>query len=112
MAVRVESTTNTEQKVRKPEKRVSKLQVEDRTCKTCPRKSHSEGNKCPGLAQSCFACGQEYHFKGAQICKGSAPKVNRKPGDAKKGKTVNKIASSDSEIAGLPIRSILIDFGL
>lgn len=51
------------QKVRKPEKRVSRLQVEDRTVQDVPQ--DSEGNKCSGITKSCFACGQEYHFKGA-----------------------------------------------
>ena len=52
-AKQVESTTSTEQKVRKLEDRVSRLQVEEKQrlvpCKTCPRKVHREGNKCPGL---------------------------------------------------------------
>ena len=84
----VENTTSTGQKVRRLEEQVSRLQVEERQkqvpCRTCPRKTHREGNKCPGLSQSCYACGQESHFKGAQICKGPDPKSDKK-GDWKKG---------------------------
>ena len=58
-ARQVESTTSTDQKVRRLEEQVSKLQVQDKQelvpCKTCPRKSHRVGNKCPGLTQSCYS---------------------------------------------------------
>ena len=111
-ARQVESTTSTDQKVRRLEEQVSKLQVQDKQelvpCKTCPRKSHRVGNKCPGLTQSCYACGQEGHFKGAQVCHGPTPKSGKKDkvdkkdkGDRKKGKLdrkkVNRVDSSESE---------------
>ena len=114
-AKQVESTTSTDQKVRRLEEQVSKLQVHEKQemvpCKTCPRKRHRVGNKCPGLSQSCFACGKEGHFKGAQVCQGPTPKSSKKDkvdekdkkgrGDWKKGKfdrkKVNRVDSSESE---------------
>ena len=93
-ARQVESATNTDQKVRRLEEQVNRLQVQEKQeqvpCKTCPRKSHRVGAKCPGLTQSCYACGQEGHFKGAQVCKGPKHKADRKSKDDKKDKAVKK----------------------
>ena len=61
----------------------------------------------PGLSQSCYSCGQEGHFNGAQVCRGPTPKTDRKSKDNKKDrgskkdkgshKKVNRVDSSEDK---------------
>ena len=87
-AKQVEETTNTEQKIRRLEEKVSRLQTDEKkgliSCKTCTRK-HPQGVLCPDLGGTCYACGEDGHFRGATICKGEKVK-DRKKGE-KKGRT-------------------------
>ena len=107
-AKQVEETTNGEQKIRRLEEKVSRLQTDEKkgliSCKTCTRK-HPQGVLCPGLGGTCYACGEDGHFRGATICKGEKVK-DRKKGEKKDTKTgVNKVekehTESDSDASSL-----------
>ena len=91
-----ETTGRSEDKVRRLEEKLTKLQSQQRTahrCQTCSRPRHSPEQPCPGIkCPECHACKQSGHFIGAPICPG--PSKENKAGTAKARVKVKKVGSS------------------
>ena len=92
----VEKTTggNSEDaNVRRLEEKLRRLQSAKGGCRTCPR-THGDGQTCPSLTSTCYACQQDGHFAGAPTCKG---KKTGKEGKKKYKDEKNEIDSNQKK---------------
>jgi hypothetical protein len=94
-----ETTDRSEDKVRRLEEKLTKLQSQQRTthkCQTCSRPRHGPDQPCPGVkCPECHACKQSGHFIGAPICPG--PSKENKAGAGKNKLKVKKVSTTTKD---------------
>ena len=100
----VTETTDREDKVRRLETQLGKLQAKQKAaqhCQTCSHQRHCPDQPCPGIkCPECHACKQPGHFIGAPACPG--PSKDNKAGAGKgerKKKKVRKVDSDTEEVS-------------
>ena len=94
-----ETTDRSEDKMRRLEEKLTKLQSQQRAaykCQTCSRPMHGPDQPCPGIkCPECHVCKQCGHLIGAPICPGPSKKT--KIGAGKNKVKVKKINSTTKE---------------
>ena len=97
-----ETTDRSEDKVRRLEEKLTKLQSQQRAaykCQTCSRPMHGPDQSCPGIkCPECHVCKQCGHLIGAPICPGPSKKTKIGAGKNKvKVKKVNSTTKEDTD---------------